>query len=128
MIRKKLYQLLLNIRRKIHHATVLIQNKTAFSTFSFGPFLCFSLFAEKQKLYATNFKLILKYIHIYTATLPQVVFNSLMPDNSVSILYVFVWGVSAKISDLNFQASRVSAQLKKFTKMWTKAFVLLEDI
>ena len=29
----------------------------------------------------------------------------------------FVWGVSAKISDLNFQASHVRTQLKKFTKM-----------
>ena len=52
-------------------------------------------------------------------TLPQVVFNSLI---------LFVWGVSAKISDLNFQANHVRAQLKKFTKKWTKAFVLLEVV
>ena len=52
---------------------------------------------------------------VETPTPPQVVLNSL-------ILYK---NLPAKILDLNFQANHVRAKLKKFTKMWTKAFVLL---
>ena len=39
-----------------------------------------------------------------------------------------VLGLSAKISDLNFHGSHVRAQLKKFTKMWAKDFLLLEVV
>ena len=61
--------------------------------------------------------------HVYTVvetpTPPQVVLNSLILYNNLPTK------ISTKISDLNFQANQVRAQLKKFTKMWTKAFVLL---
>ena len=44
------------------------------------------------------------------------------------LFFTFCLGSSAKIWNLNFQASHVRTQLKKFTKMWTKAFVLLEVV
>ena len=62
------------------------------------------------------------YSVVKTSTFPQFVFNSLILYNNLSIL-------SVKISDLNFQADHLSVQLKKkFTKMWTKDFVLLEVV
>ena len=66
------------------------------------------------------------YYVVETPTFPQVVSNSLVVYNNFSILYVL--RVSAIISDLNFEAHYVRAQRKNFTKMWMKAFVLLEVV
>ena len=62
------------------------------------------------------------YSVVKTSTLPQFVFNSLILYNNLSVF-------SVKILDLNFQVDHLRVQLKKkFTKMWTKDFVLLEVV
>ena len=60
---KNCYQLPINFRRKVHHANVLIQNKSASSYLFLPTFLWFTL-SEKQKVCATNIDL-KKNIYIY---------------------------------------------------------------
>ena len=59
---------------------------------------------------------------VETPSFPYIVCNSLMLYNNVSILSVLPGEFQQKFQILHFQASYVRAQLKKFRKMWTKAF------
>ena len=91
--------------------------------------ICLCLWTANNALIFAVFFLIFVACHVTfnsvveTPTLPQVVFNSLI--KRTFLFFTFCLGSFTKISDLNFQAYHVIAKLKKFTKMWTKAFVLL---